>query len=94
MAPSFAQATYLFLLAGSVLAAADSSALVKREAPQVLPGTWLYQGCYTDAAQRTLTGPTYGDALNMTADNCIAYCDDRGYAFAGTEYSQECCKYS
>lgn len=28
----------------------------------------------------------------MTALNCINFCSSRGFQYAGTEYSQECCK--
>ena len=98
MAPSFAQVACSLLFAGSAWAASYSGAegalLAKRvESPQVLPGTWQYQGCYADGGQRTLSGPTYADQVNMTGGNCIAFCDEKGYAFAGTEYSYECCKY-
>lgn len=98
MAPSIVQAAVSLLFVGSAWATSNSGVqggvLVKRvEAPQVLPGTWKYQGCYTDGNPRTLSGPTYGDGVAMTGESCIDYCDTRGYAFAGTEYSQECCMY-
>ncbi len=28
----------------------------------------------------------------MTAKSCIAYCEKAGFTYAGTEYSNECCK--
>ena len=28
----------------------------------------------------------------MNAVNCIAFCDNAGFSFAGTEFGQECCK--
>lgn len=42
------------------------------------------------AGSRTLTGDGYADGTKMTDESCIAYCSGKKYAFAGTEYSQEC----
>lgn len=43
---------------------------------------------------RTINGATYTDTQNMTDENCISYCSSKGFQYAGTEYSQECCMYS
>lgn len=41
-------------------------------------------------------GRTINEAITtgaqMTAETCIAFCDAKGYAYAGTEYVTECCK--
>ena len=57
-----------------------------------LPGTWTYQGCYTDPGPRTLADASYINTTGMTEQSCISYCSTLGYIYAGTEYSQECCK--
>ena len=56
-----------------------------------------------DTASRTLTGPTYTDTVNMTVENCIAFCSGAStgsngipaqsetFIFAGLEFAQECC---
>lgn len=96
MAPSLVRIAVPWLLASTVWAA-DSVGLAKRAAgpPGVLPGTWKYQGCYRDANPRTLSGPNYVDTVGMTAAQCIAFCERQnpGFIYAGTEYSQECCKF-
>jgi uncharacterized protein DUF1996/WSC domain-containing protein len=52
---------------------------------------YRYLGCAKDAngRSRTLDGPS---RLNddMTVETCIAFCNDRGYKFAGLEYQREC----
>lgn len=40
---------------------------------------------------RTIGEATYTDTANMTGENCISYCSSKGFQYAGTEYSQECC---
>lgn len=58
-----------------------------------LPTTWTYQGCYTEIPNaRALASASYTNATGMTEESCIAFCDTLGYIYAGTEYSQECCK--
>ena len=102
MAPSFVQAAVSVLFAGSAWASVfdvdfnlgvDEELLVKRDVPTVLPGTWQYQGCYTDQAPRTLGGPNFANTTGMTPKLCIDFCDARNYIFAGVEYSQECCEW-
>ncbi|PQE05183.1 WSC domain-containing protein [Rutstroemia sp. NJR-2017a BBW] len=50
--------------------------------PAALPGTWKYQGCYTDQEPRTLGTSSY-KSYNMTIENCISYCGIAEYAYAG-----------
>jgi hypothetical protein len=97
MAPSIVQAAVALLCVGSVLANMDSGyaiGLEKRAAviPSTLLGTWSYQGCYTDPGPRTLSGSSYTNTTSMTDESCISYCNNLGYYYAGTEYSQECCQ--
>ncbi|KAF8853757.1 WSC-domain protein [Acephala macrosclerotiorum] len=54
-----------------------------------LPGTWNYQGCYTDVG-RTLTGTSYTNTTGMTDEACVAYCNINEFIYAGTEYSSQC----
>lgn len=54
-------------------------------------GNWNSLGCYTDAQNgRALAGATFTDTKNMTVELCTAYCQSKGFSFAGVEYSQEC----
>lgn len=56
-----------------------------------LPGSWTYQGCYTDNVndkraliwQSILTN-------NNTATTCLSLCAEYGYMAAGMEYGDEC----
>ncbi|KAF1964882.1 copper radical oxidase [Bimuria novae-zelandiae CBS 107.79] len=51
---------------------------------------WTYAGCYTDSTgARTLKDATTG-SNDMTNTLCVNFCGDRGFAYAGTEYSREC----
>lgn len=56
-----------------------------------LPGPWSYQGCYTDAGTRTLSGNSYTNTTGMTVESCIAFCEPGYWIYAGVEYFQECC---
>lgn len=99
MAPSFLQAAFLFMGVGAASAIANSNLMVlgKRAAPivpAILPGTWTFQGCYTDSGPRTLVGAFYTSGNNMTDEYCIGFCEQNKYIYAGTEYGQECCKCS
>jgi hypothetical protein len=42
---------------------------------------------------RALTSAAYTDATNMTVENCVNFCNNQHYVYAGAEYGQECCKY-
>lgn len=67
-----------------------SNAPIFNPAPGSILGRWSYLGCAKDAgASRALTGPRTGD-LNMTIENCHAYCTDKKYPIAGLKYGREC----
>lgn len=60
-----------------------------------LPEKWTYSGCYTDSTSaRGLN--SYSTATDdMTEVKCIEICDQKGYSYAGVEYSRECyCGYA
>lgn len=95
MAPSIVQAAVSLLCVSSVFAESNYAVVLDKRAvviPSSLPGTWVYNGCYTDTGARTLSGPSYTNNTGMTDESCIKYCDGLGFYYAGTEYSQECCK--
>lgn len=57
-----------------------------------LAGDWQYLGCYVDAvADRTLNGATNIQPSTMTEELCLNWCRDKGFSYAGVEFSQECC---
>ncbi|CAG8959276.1 hypothetical protein HYFRA_00013045 [Hymenoscyphus fraxineus] len=66
------------------------AALTPAVVPASLPGSWTYQGCYTENGPRTLIGKATSSGTLMTDEFCIAFCDQNGYLYAGTEYSNEC----
>ncbi|KAH9958446.1 copper radical oxidase [Russula dissimulans] len=56
-----------------------------------LSSGWTEVGCYTDnVAARTLTSAGYTDTTNMTVENCVNFCNNQKYSYAGVEYGQEC----
>ncbi|THH31673.1 hypothetical protein EUX98_g2514 [Antrodiella citrinella] len=56
-----------------------------------LPAGWSAQGCITDnPGARTLGGDTFTDTVNMTVENCVNFCVEKNWIFAGVEFSQEC----
>jgi len=64
-------------------------------APPALPshvarsGNYSWLGCYTEATTgKALPVNTAND--NMSVDTCAAYCNTKGYKYAGLEYSREC----
>lgn len=51
---------------------------------------WGYTGCGTDDYyNRALTGANTAND-QMTNENCVAFCESKGFSIAGTEYSREC----
>ena len=62
--------------------------VVKAVVPSV--GLYVYVGCYTDnVGGRALASASYVDSINMTVENCVAFCSGRGWKLAGVEYYQE-----
>lgn len=96
MAPSIVQVAVSSLCVASAYASANGYAPVLEKRALVvsnsLPGTWTFQGCYTDPGPRTLAGSSYTNTTGMTEESCINYCDGLGAYYAGVEYSSECCK--
>ncbi|KEY70677.1 hypothetical protein S7711_02276 [Stachybotrys chartarum IBT 7711] len=58
------------------------------EVPDEFDNGWEYQGCYVDVF-RTLSRATRVDA-QMTNEQCVEFCFDQGFPYAGTEYHTEC----
>ncbi|KAK7418586.1 hypothetical protein QQZ08_011170 [Neonectria magnoliae] len=54
-------------------------------------GSATYFGCWSEASSgRALSSDRTANATGMTNEMCVAYCIAGGYAYAGTEYAQEC----
>jgi hypothetical protein len=73
----------------------SASVIVRRDLtpPETPRDGWTYLGCYVDSvSKRALDGPVHYDNEGLTAEKCVAHCVGLGYAFAGMEYAQECCK--
>jgi hypothetical protein len=73
----------------------SAGAVLRRdlEPPEAPVEGWSYLGCYVDNVnKRALDGPVHYDETGLTAETCIDHCAGLGYAFAGMEYSKECCK--
>ncbi len=48
-----------------------------------------YLGCFADRHDRDMNGYTFQSG-SMTTEKCIATCRERGFAFAGTQFSNHC----
>ncbi|KAF5007753.1 hypothetical protein FDECE_5925 [Fusarium decemcellulare] len=78
-------AAFLHLTSASVILRRD---LTPPETPQT---GWSYIGCFVDSvAKRALDGATHYDSTGLTAQTCVAFCADAGFAYAGMEYTAEC----
>lgn len=53
------------------------------------PTAAKYLGCYADRQARDLPEASF-QAADMTADGCQAYCREKGFAYAGTQYGSQC----
>lgn len=53
--------------------------------------SWVKLGCYIDTVTpRVLSAATIVSDTGMTNAYCQEFCDARGFAIAGTEWSKEC----
>ncbi|KAM3536606.1 hypothetical protein MY4038_000061 [Beauveria bassiana] len=72
----------------SVTATSDQSRAALVSPREFEEQDWQHQGCYVDV------GRTISDAVStdggMTNAKCTAYCFERGFVYAGTEYFSEC----
>ncbi|KAL2015330.1 hypothetical protein VTK56DRAFT_5792 [Thermocarpiscus australiensis] len=84
------RATRTRTLVSSLLLSSFPLSFAQLSVPSDLPGSWEYQGCYTDVPGRTLNGGSYASGDGMTIQACIDYCASRGFPYAGTEFSDEC----
>ncbi|KAH8764645.1 hypothetical protein BGZ57DRAFT_857466 [Hyaloscypha finlandica] len=57
--------------------------------PATLPGSWTYQGCYTEIG-RTLNGATYSNDTAMTDESYISFCSAKDFLYAACEYASQC----
>jgi len=52
---------------------------------------WSNIGCIAEGTSgRALTGASTVDAVGMTVNTCAAFCANKGFTYAGIEWSQEC----
>ncbi|KAI9710821.1 MAG: hypothetical protein M1812_007370 [Candelaria pacifica] len=79
---------------GSPLPSINKIDTSKTPKPVTVRAVGAYQslGCYTDnnTYGRALNGPRFSDTKNMTVENCVTFCENKNFAFAGLEYAQEC----
>lgn len=81
--------------AGDILSIYNTGNLTVFQPPAAqksnLPGSWTYQGCYTDNVNdnRALIWQSIL-TTNNTATTCLSLCAKYGYMAAGMEYGDEC----
>ncbi|KAK8865867.1 hypothetical protein IAR55_001015 [Kwoniella newhampshirensis] len=51
---------------------------------------WYSLGCAIDHTPRILSGYSALSQYQMTIDSCLTVCEDKGFAFAGVEFGDEC----
>ncbi|KAF8269903.1 WSC domain-containing protein [Lactarius quietus] len=71
------------------ISATHSQNVVHRNEPMDSP-QWPSLGCFTDSPNRTLTSASIIGAKNLTVENCIYYCNNQSYTYAGVENGNEC----
>ncbi|BFZ57703.1 hypothetical protein PYCC9005_004756 [Savitreella phatthalungensis] len=73
-------------------AAAVSVGSAKRDTTTTMPvAGYSAIGCYKDTyPTRALDGASYSISNYNTVEHCNVFCSDRGYTYAGTEFSSEC----
>lgn len=49
-----------------------------------------YAGCFKDSEKRVLSGEVRPDLGPMSNEKCVSYCQNAGFAVAGTEYGGQC----
>lgn len=76
------------LISTSASASTSSSSVTTVPSASALSSQYL--GCYSDYTPRHLNGTSYTSTTSMTNEACVSFCTGKGYAFAGTEYAQEC----
>ncbi|KAM3512292.1 hypothetical protein MY11210_004076 [Beauveria gryllotalpidicola] len=88
-AQTLATATFAALSAfSSVAATSDQSRAALMSPREFKEQGWQHQGCYVDVG-RTISDSVTTDG-GMTNEKCTAYCFERGFVYAGTEYYSEC----
>ncbi|KAK8872836.1 glyoxal oxidase [Apiospora arundinis] len=55
-----------------------------------LPKGWTYSGCYSEVNGRALNSDSITDTGKMTIEECVGYCNLKGYPYAGAEYFNQC----
>ena len=55
-----------------------------------LPGSWAYQGCYSEGSGVRALPYQIIQPQNNSAANCISQCSAFGYMYGGMEYGEEC----
>ena len=90
MAPTLIDAFLLTLITFAGLTGANPH--ISKRALRItenLPTGWTYKSCWTDVG-RTINAAAYQSGTLMTQEACVKFCDGKGYAYAGVEYSTEC----
>jgi len=76
----------------TTVTAPGSAASGAADATSDVAAGWSYYGCYSDTRARVLTGITLANIGNhqVTNTKCVAYCEEKGFCMAGTEYGGQC----
>lgn len=70
----------------------NNTAVLPPKIPVTVPSfdSYYSQGCYTEGVNERALAGTTTSASNMTVGICVNFCKDKGFRYAGIEYSTEC----
>lgn len=70
----------------------NNTAMAAPKQPVTVPnvGSYISQGCYTEGTNERALAGTSTAFNDMTVQECVKFCREAGYKYAGVEYSIEC----
>lgn len=75
----------------STTTSSSTTSTASAAATPAAPSGWSTVGCWTDSGNpRTLNGYKWSSNNAMSYESCTALCGQRGFLYAGIEYSGEC----
>ncbi|KAK4684846.1 glucan endo-1,3-alpha-glucosidase, partial [Tremellales sp. Uapishka_1] len=83
-------ATGTAAVTGTATTSASLSAATATYVDATDASEWYSLGCALDSDARILDGYVGVGITDLTIDDCLTMCEDKGYAFAGMEWGEEC----
>ncbi|ORX34643.1 glycosyl hydrolase family 71-domain-containing protein [Kockovaella imperatae] len=77
-------------MTGSTTSSPSPTSTLPTHEDQEDSSEWYVLGCAVDSATRILTGASKLTEQALTVDDCLTWCEDQGFSFAGVEYGAQC----